>query len=62
MGREVAGGEAWFLLLVDAGTAQWEPGVGSVGWPRQGELLGVSKECHITRGDRKIIHFHIRGC
>ena len=27
----------------------------------QGALLGIRKECHIARENRKIIHFHIRS-
>lgn len=59
---EAAGYETLVLLLMDVVAGQWEAGVGSASRLWQGVLLGVSKECHITRGNRKITHFHIRGC
>lgn len=59
---EAAGYEAWLLLLMDVVKGHWEAGVGSVIRLCQGLLLGVSKECHITRENQKITHFHIRGC
>lgn len=62
MQSEAAGYEAWLLLLRDVVKGQWEAAVGSMSRRWQGVLLGVSKECHIKREHRKIIHFHIRGC